>query len=145
MASPKTQRAKCFTSHFKCDLSDHIITVSPITARFPALECSDGRHYQYKVFQPGQPTYGNIVFEILDHKDTMPNIKSWVKDVYDGKEVRKDITLEVHDQSGDIVRSFNFIDCFPVSLDYLNCGAAGASGSVGRARLEIRVNRIDMA
>jgi len=138
-------RAKCFTSHFKCDLSEHIVTVSAITARFPALECSDGRHYQYEVFQPGQPTYGNIVFEILDHKDSMPNIKQWVKDVYDGKEVRKDITLEVHDQSKDIVRSFNFCDCFPVSLDYLNCGAAGASGSVGRARLEIRVNRIDMA
>jgi phage tail-like protein len=145
MASPQDQRAKCFTSYFKCDLSDHIITVSPITARFPALECSDGRHYQYKVCQPGQPTYGNIVFEILEHKDSFPKIKSWVKDCYDGKETRKDISLEIFDQAKDTVRTFNFMDCFPVSLDYLNLGAAGSSGSVNRARLEIRVNRIDMA
>jgi hypothetical protein len=126
-------------------LSPHIITVSPITARFPPVECSDGRHYQYKVSQPGQPTYGNIVFEMAEHKDSFPAIKGWMKDVYDGKEIRKDITLDVYDQSKDTVRSFNFIDCFPVSLDYLNCGAAGSSGSVVKARLEVRVNRIEMA
>jgi phage tail-like protein len=145
MASPKTQRAKCFTSHFKTDLSDHVITISPITARFPKVECSDGRHWQYKVFQPGQPLYGNLTFEGAEHKDSIGNIKSWVKDVYDGKEIRKDITIEVYDQAKDVTRTFNLIDTWPTALSIIDLGAAGQSGTVVKWTLEVRVNRIDMA
>lgn len=145
MASPKTQWAKCFTSHFTVDLFPHCTTVSPITARFPPVAASDGRHYQYKVTQPGQPLYGNITFEGLEHKDSIGNIKSWVKDVYDGKEARKDMTIEVKDQSGDVVRTFNLMRCFPTHFQILDLAADGSNGTVVRWTLEVRVDRIDMA
>ena len=141
----KEERKKCFTSHFKCDLSEDILSVSPITARFPPTTAGDGRNYQYKVFQPGQPVYGNIVLEGAEHKDTIGKIKSWVKDVYDGKEIRKDITIEVLDQAHDTVRTFNLIDTFPTHFNILNVGAEGQSGSVVHWTLEVRVDRIDMA
>jgi phage tail-like protein len=145
VASPKTQRAKCFTSHFKCDLSNHILSISPITARFPPVPASDGRHWQYKVTQPGQPCYGNITFEGAEHKDSIGNIKNWVKEVYDGKEIRKDISIEVYDQAKDTVRTFNLMDTFPTHFSILDCGADGQSGTVIRWTLEVRVNRIQMA
>jgi phage tail-like protein len=138
-------RAKCFTSHFSVDLSKHIISISPITARFPAVPAGDGRNFQYKTYQPGQPQYGNITFEGVEHKDTIQNIKSWVKDTYDGKEIRKDITIEVFDQAGDTVRSFNLIDTWPTHFSILDCGAEGSAGTVVKWTLEVRVNRIDMA
>ena len=145
MSSPKAQRAKCFTSHFSCDLSKHITNISPIIARFPPVPASDGRMHQYMVTQPGQPQYGNITFEGVEHKDTIGNIKTWVKDTYDGKEIRKDITIETYDQAGDTVRTFNLIDTWPTHFTILNCGADGQAGSVVHWTLEVRVNRIDMA
>lgn len=145
MSSPKTQRAKCFTSHFSVDLSEHITAVSSICARFPAVPASDGRMHQYMCSQPGQPQYGNITFTGVEHKDSIGKIKNWVKDVYEGKEIRKDITIEVYDQAKDTVRTFNLLTCWPTSFSILDCGADGQAGSVVHWTLEVRVNRIDMA
>lgn len=145
MADPKSMRSKIYTSYFKTDLCDHVSSVSPITARFPKVPASDSRHHDYRRFQPGQPIYGNIVFTIIDHDDSRSKIKSWVKDCYDGKDSRRDVTVEVLNQAGDAVRTFNLIDCFPTSLDYVDVGAGGTAGTVGKIRLEVRVNRITMA
>jgi phage tail-like protein len=122
-----------------------VISISPIVARFPPVPASDGRHFQYKCVQPGQPQYGNITFEGAEHKDSIGDIKNWVKDVYDGKEIRKDITVECFDQAKDTVRTFNLHDCFPTAFSILDCGADGQSGTVVRWSLEVRVNRIAMA
>ena len=138
-------RAKCFTSHFSCDLSKHITSISPIVARFPPVPASDGRNVRHKCTQPGQPVYGNITFEGVEHKDTIGNIKSWVKDTYEGREIRKDITIEVFDQAGDTVRTFNLIDTWPTHFSILDCGAYGQAGTVVKWTCEVRVNRMDMA
>ena len=144
MASPKTMRAKCFTSHFSCDLSKHITSISPITSRFPAVASGDGRHWQYKVYQPGQPVYGNITFEGVEHKDTIAGVRDWVADVYNGKEIRKDISIDIFDQAGDTVRTFNLINTFPIHYSILDVGAEGSAGTVVKWTLEVRVERVDM-
>ena len=143
--TPKSIREKCFTSHFSVDLCEHITSVSSIVARFPPVPASDGRMHQYMCTQPGQPQYGNITFTGLEHESSIGKIKSWVKDVYEGNEIRKPITIEVFDQSGDTVRTFNLIDTWPTSFSILNVGADGGTGSVMCWTLEVRVNRIDMA
>jgi phage tail-like protein len=101
--------------------------------------------HQYMVTQPGQPQYGNITFTGVEHKDSIGKIKQWVKDVYEGKEIRKDITIEVYDQAKDTVRTFNLMTTWPTHFSILNCGADGEAGSVVHWTLEVRVNRIDMA
>ena len=145
MADPKSMRSKVYTSYFKTDLCAHVSEVSPITARFPKVSASDSRHHDYRRFQPGQPTYGNIVFTIIDHDDSRKTVKQWVKDTYEGNDPRKDLTIELFNQASDTVRTFNLIDCFPTSLDYLSVGSGGTEGTVGKIRLEVRVNRITMA
>lgn len=133
------ERKKCYTCHFECDLSDHITSISPITCRFEPVDAGDGRNWQYKVYQPGLPQYGNITFEGAEHKDSIGNIKNWVKDVYEGKDSRKDITITVFDQSGDLVRSFNLFDCFPLKFNILNL--ENGRSDVLHWTLEVRVNR----
>jgi phage tail-like protein len=145
VADPKSMRSKVYTSFFKTDMSKHCIAISPITARFPKVPASDSRHYDYRRYQPGQPIYGNITFEIIDHDDSRKECKAWMKDCYDGKDARKDLTIELWNQAGDTVRTFNLIDTFPTSLDYVDVGSGGGAGTVGKIRLEVRVNRIEMA
>lgn len=137
------ERSKCYTSHFECDLSKHITMISPITCRFPPVDAGDGRNWQYKVYQPGQPEYGNITFEGAEHKDSIGNIKNWVKDAYEGKECRKAISINVFDQAGSTVRSFNLIDCFPLHFNILN--VENGRSDVVHWTLEVRVNRWESA
>jgi len=148
MASPKDMRSKVYASFFKVTADaewTHCCEVSPITSRFPKVKASDSRHYDYKRYQPGQSQYGNITFTLIDHDDTRSKIKGWMKDCYEGKDARKDITVEVLNQAGDTVRTFNLIDTFPCALDYVDVGSGGDAGTVGKIRLEVRVNRIEMA
>ena len=93
-----------------------------------------------------KPGYGQprvVKFTGILTEDT--RIQNWVKDVYSGKDIRKDITVECYDQAGDTVRTFNLMDTFPVHFSILNVGADGQSGTVIKWQLEVRVNRIEMA
>ncbi len=134
----REELTKCRNNMFECDLSPHITRISPITATFSPDESVDGRHAKYKVFQPGTAQYGNITFEGAEHKDSIGNIKSWVKDAYDGKEARKNITVSVFDQAGNTARSFNLIDCFPLHFTILDVESGRAS--TVRWSLEVRVS-----
>jgi hypothetical protein len=114
--------------------------------RFPKLPSSDGRNWQYKVYQPGQPSYGNINFSGPVHGDSIGMIKQWVKDTYDGAENRKDITVNMRTHQQDApIRSFNLISCTPTYFSFIDISADGNSGSVQQWNLEVRVNRIEMA
>jgi len=139
-------RRRIFTNEFDCELSEEVTRISSITMRFPKVPSSDGRNWQYKVYQPGQPVYGNITFEGPVHGDTFGNIGSWVKEVYDGNEIREDITIRIRSQAADSpARTFNLISTFPTHLSCIDIGADGVAGSVQHWTLEVRVNRIEMA
>ena len=141
----KEERKKVFTNQFDVDLCEDIIKVSSITARFPKVPSSDGRNWQYKVWQPGQPTYGNITFEGVEHKDTFGNIKDWVKQVYDGGEPRKDITVNIRTQQQEgAARAFNLHSCMPTAFSSIDLASEGAAGTVVHWTLEVRVNRMTM-
>jgi phage tail-like protein len=141
----KEERKKVFTNQFDTDLSADVTKISAITARFPKVPSSDGRNWQYKVYQPGQPIYGNITFEGAVHGDTFGNIKGWVKEVYDGNEIRKNIMINIRTQQQDgPARTFNLLSCFPTHFSCIDIGADGVAGSVQHWTLEVRVNRIEM-
>ena len=59
------------------------------------------------------------------------------------KDCSRNITINMISRSGEIIRTFNLIDAFPVSwkvdTDSSNTGSAATE------TLEVRVNRIDMA
>lgn len=141
----KESRLQVFNNQFDVDLCEDITKVSPITARFGKCVATDSGDFKYKCYQPGQPVYGNITFEGVCHASTFSKIQSWVKACYDGKEIRKTITvnLRVH-QSEKAARTFNLVDTFPQAFDYVDIAAEGNNGVVIRWRLEVRVDRIEM-
>jgi phage tail-like protein len=130
---------------FNVDLCQDVIYVRPIVATFPAIDNTDGSSHNYITYRPGLPQYGMITLGILEHKDTFPAIKAWVKDCYDGKPCTKDITVTVYNQAKEDVRTFHLRSCFPIALRGLTVAAAQENGASMTWELDIRANVIDMA
>jgi phage tail-like protein len=141
----KESRKKCFTNQFDTDLCEDVTKISAITMRFGKCVATDSGDGKYKTWQPGQPVYGNITFEGVCHPSTFTKIQTWVKDCYDGKEIRKTLTinLRTHQQT-DPARTFNLVDSFPQAFNYVDIAAEGNAGSVIHWTLEVRVDRIEM-
>lgn len=141
----KESRKKCFTNQFDVDLCEDITKVSAITMRFGKCVATDSGDFKYKTYQPGQPVYGNITFEGVCHAGTFSKIQSWVKACYDGKDIRKPITINLrqHQQEG-AVRTFNLVDTFPQRFNYVDIAAEGNAGAVIHWTLEVRCDRIEM-
>lgn len=145
MASPATLRDKCFTNHFDCDLSEDIVSISAIRAYFPPVPAQDGRHHEYVCFQPGAPCWENVTFEILSHSRSIDKVQSWVKTAYEGKDARKTITINVRNQAGDVVRTFNLFDCLPIHYSKIDIGMDGTgNNTIEKLVLVVNVNRIEI-
>jgi phage tail-like protein len=132
-----------FVNNFKCDLSQDLTKISSITMRVPKIHAHTGLDVKEMAHRPGRPSFGNITFEGAEHKDGIKSIREWVKKAYDGDEARKDLTLEIHNQKGETVRTFNLFRCLPVhysSIDFSSQGGAATMHWV----LEVRVQRIEM-
>lgn len=141
-------RKKAFVNQFDVDLCQDITKVSAITLRFAKCVATDSDDVKYKCYQPGQPEFGNITFEGVCHPSTFNGIQSWVKDCFDGAEnvKRKDITINLRKhQQPDAIRTFNLLNTFPESFNYVDVAAEGNSGVNVRWTLEVRVDRITMA
>lgn len=141
----KETRKKCFTNQFDTDLCKDVTKISAITMRFGKCVGTDSGDFKYKTWQPGQPVYGNITFEGVCHPGTFKDIQKWVKDCYDGKEIRKTLTINLRQhQTTSSARTFNLVDAFPQRFNYVDIAAEGNSGAVIHWSLEVRVDRIEM-
>lgn len=133
-----------FVNRFKVDLCDHITKVSAITMRVQKYNTTTGSHTAQKTYRPGKVTFGNITFEGAEHKDSVKKIREWVKQAYDGAVCRKDITVEIHNQKGQPVRTFNLLSCLPVAYSSIDFSSQGGGGTMHWV-LEVRVDRVKMA
>ncbi|MFZ5827740.1 MAG: phage tail protein [Bacillota bacterium] len=97
----------------------------------------DGDGLLDRVWAPGQPHFGNITFE--RKLDGSKELHQWWLDASRGKNIRKSISLIYLDRAGNEVARYNLFECFPVAWSV----SLGDSGLV--ERLEVRVNRIEMA
>ncbi|MFZ5824097.1 MAG: phage tail protein [Bacillota bacterium] len=97
----------------------------------------DGDGVLDKVYQPGQPQYGNITFE--RKLDGSRKLHQWWLETAQGTNMRKSISLIYLDRAGNEVVRYNLFECFPVAWSV----SLGESGLV--ERLEVRVDRIEMA
>jgi len=133
-----------FVNNFKVDLSDDISKVSSVTMSIPKLPSSTGNDVPQKTFRPGRPTFGNITFTGIEHTEGVKKIRQWIKDAYDGKDARKDITIEIHDQQGQTVRSFNLMRTLPVAYSSIDLSSQGGAQMMQWV-VEVRVQRIEIA
>lgn len=141
-------RSKCFTNQFDTDLCQDVVAIRNLTMKFPKVNSTDSGDVKYKTFNVGAPDYGIIEFEGLAHKDTMPDIKTWVKDNYNGagNVTRKDITINVRQhQQEAAMRSFNLIGCYPLSFNYCDIAAGDQGSNITRWTLQVRVQQVNIA
>jgi len=136
--------AHIFVNNFKIDLTDDIVKVSSINMTIPKIATTTGSDVKERCFRPGRPTFGNITLQAAEHKETVKIVRGWVKDAYDGKAVRKNITIEIHNQKHEIVRTFHLFECLPVAYSSIDFNSQGG-GSTMHWVLEIRVQRVEMA
>src|SRR5437588_421979 len=127
-----------FVNNFHVDLSQDITKVSSINMTVPKIPTTTGSDVQQKTHRPGRPTFGNITFTGAEHPQDVSKVKTWVKTAYDGGDARKDITVEVRNQAGDSVRTFNLFRCLPVAFSSIDFGSQGGA-QTSHWVLEVRV------
>jgi phage tail-like protein len=146
MANPASQRDKCFTNHFSCDLSDQIVHISKIRAYFPPVEISDGRNTDHVVYEPGAPGWEDVTFTFMGSSKSLQTVQDWVQKAYDGEDCRKTISINIRNQAQEDVRTYNLIDCLPLHYTKVNLGASGSGqATVVKLKLKCKVNRIECA
>lgn len=132
-----------FVNNFKVDLSEDIVKVSSINMTVPKIPASTGLDVKEKAYRPGRPQFGNITFQGAEHVDGVKKIRQWIKDAYDGKDARKDMTIEIHSQKGETVRTFNLYRCLPVAYSSIDFSSQGGAATMHWV-VEVRVQRIEM-
>jgi phage tail-like protein len=132
-----------FVNNFKIDFHDDIVKCSSINMTAPKIATTTGLDQKERTFRPGRPTFGNITFQGAEHKESVKDVRKWVKDAYDGKQVRKNITIEIHDQAHAVVRTFHLMECLPVAYSSIDFTSQGG-GMTMHWVLEIRVQRVEM-
>jgi len=142
---PATEADKhIFVNNFHVDLHGDITKVSAINMTIPKIPTTTGNDVRCKTWRPGRPQFGNITFTGAEHKEGVKTIRQWLKDAHDGKDARKDITVEVHDQKGEVVRSFNLMRCLPVAYHSVDFGSQGGVHTMCW-NVEVRVQRVEIA
>jgi phage tail-like protein len=132
-----------FCNNFKCDLSEDLVKISSINMTIPKISTSTGQDTAQKTFRPGRPTFGNITFQGAEHTDGVKKIRTWIKTAYDGGDARKDMTVEIHNQKGEVVRTFNLYRCLPVAYSSIDFNSQGGAATMHWV-VEVRVQRIEM-
>jgi len=129
---------------FKIDFSPHITKMSPLKISFDRLETTNGGDTGERTFRHGVMRVDQITFEIAEDPDDVKNWKQWIADCQAGNRqaYRKHITVEVHNQKGDVLRGFDLIDCIPVSISSILLESQ-AGTATKHAILTIDVNRVE--
>ena len=71
--------------------------------------------------------------------------EAWLKPLLNARKIEhRDLLVTIVKTNGE-KRTFNLVDTFPQSFSYVDIAEEGTSGAVIRWRLEVRVQRIEMA
>jgi len=136
--------AHIFCSNFRTDLHDDVVKVSSINATFPKVQTTTGFNIAERCFRPGRPSYGNITFQGAEHVESVKKMRAWIKDAYDGKPCRKNITIEIRNQKQEVVRTYNLMETLPVAFSSIDFNSQGGHHTMHWI-CEVRVQQLKMA
>ena len=71
-----------------------------------------GADWDYRLYAPGQPHYGNITLRARVGKDSK-ELYQWWLDTSRGQGIRKSISVILLKRDGTEARRYNFHECFP--------------------------------
>jgi len=129
---------------FKIDFSPYITKMSPLKITLDRLETTNGADGFERTFRPGIQRVEQITFEIAEDPDDVKAWRPWILQCQQGQRdnYRKNITVDVMNQKGETLRSFNLLDCIPVSINSITLDAQ-AGATTKHTHLTIDVNRVE--
>jgi len=137
-----------FCNNFEVQFQDvgvvDVISVSPITIGYPAIDATPGNYVAEKQFIPGRPTYGDITFTGATHADGIKPVSDWVAQAYKGNISRKQVTVNLKNQNQEVARTYNLFETLPIYWNTVDLGSQGSNNTL-QWTLTIRVQRIEMA
>ena len=129
---------------FKIDFSPYITKMSELKFTVDRLETTNGGDVAERTFRPGIIRVEQITFEIAEDPDDVKLWRPWIEKCHAGDRAnyRKNFTVEVLNQKGETLRSFNLVDCIPVSIQSITLDAQ-AGATTKHTVLTIDVNRVE--
>ncbi len=96
----------------------------------------------YRLYSPGQAHWGNARIT-LDSGPDADKLHSWMKDAFDQKALRKNISVTLFKSDKTAGRSYNFFDCFPVRYEMPNLNSSSSAHAT--ERLTVSIGHIEFA
>ncbi len=95
---------------------------------------------------PGAARWGQVSLTGAFTEGAAREVQAWFRDTAKGKNIRKNITITLVESDKEAGRrTFNLVDSFPMAYSFVGLAAEGSAGVRLMWRLEVRVDRIEMA
>lgn len=95
----------------------------------------------FRTYAPGDAHYGKATF-IVRASTGNSEPQQWIADASAGRNVRKTISIVLHDRAGSEARRYNLYECFPVRFGVIDW--QNDQLQTLKWVLEVRVQRIDL-
>ena len=99
-----------------------------------------GRDNEFWTINPAAASMGLARFTITGSPGASKELQAWFQEAAKGKNIRKNITVTLRRDDGKTERTFNLVDCFPMSFSNVNFDT---SSTVQTETLTVKVGRIE--
>jgi len=120
------------------------VEIDPLAVEVRAHGPKKAGGQAFRVFGPGAAHWGNARLTGALTAGAAKELHAWFQAAVQGTNIRRSISIVFGRDKGE-QRTFNLLDCFPVSFGTVDMAAEGNAGAVMHWTLEVRVDRIEMA
>jgi phage tail-like protein len=105
-----------------------------------AREMTTGLDVEYRLYGPGTSHWGSASFTSACVLGGSKELQAWWQECATGKNIRKNITVNLFKSDKTPGRSYNLMDCFPTQWSSVNFDT---SSTVQTETLSVKVGRIE--
>jgi len=118
----------------------HSVQVEDLT--IDVRETTTGENWDFRTYAPGDAHFGKATFRFRVGGRSHEELKGWVLDAANGKNIRKDISIIIMSRAGSEGRRYNLQETFPIKYDP---GDYSPSSTVRTETLVVKIGRIEFA
>lgn len=124
-------------------IDDIIIGYWPLAlapADYP-VDLAAARRGNFRLYGPGTPHFGNARISAVAGSEDAKELYQWWLDTSRGKNIRKNITVNLYKSDKSAGREYTLLDCFPTRWDP---GEYSPSSQVQTETVTVKMGRIEM-
>lgn len=142
--TPKKDKA----ARFRVDIPDcpnasaNVVSVAVEDLTIDERELTKGADWDYRVYGPGDAHYGSVTIRCRVGKEDNKELYAWWLACSQGKNIRKNISVDVEASDSSEVRRFNLFECFPTRWDAADYSP---SSNVACETIVCKMGRVELA